>query len=945
MTAQCPGECKNLTQPFPAHSWKSYVELIRTSREILVTKIRNTKCLLDNLTENRYFSNEDAEIVLQYSTRSDKVRQILDQVENKGEEASEYFISVLQRVPEAYFDLQPWLDEIGFHVSETMLSLPVLNNDPVTLYSCKLKHELRCDSKFIMSYTEREEMLLQETYVNGVMELISDKNENMGTIRDINCVFDETGVINENGETIFIFGDAGMGKTLLIQKMQNMWAKGESYTDIKFFFRFRCRTFIFFKNNTQISLKDLLFTYNCCPDQDPEEVYRYILRFPETVLFTFDGFDEIHSDYDLKSVPEVSSPFQATHPVALLKHLLCGKLLKGSRKVLSARTGCNIPGNAIRKKIMLRGFSTENLQEYTCLFFKELDFQKRVENHLKANHNFSSLCSIPLFCWIIFKSYEHFISLNDGHSFSNSSVTLTDIFLLITEVYLSLSCPNSKSQTDTYRNSKDTLLSIGRLALNGMEKSLFVFDQEEITALKIPESAFKLGLFKTVKNYNGIGNSSSFEFLHVTLQSFFAALYLVVSDDISSTELLKFFNQCSHTKSNTFGTCLLSCVCSNRHIMEDPFKNTDHLQFINLFLCGLLSKSKHGLVSLSVSSSILKAKRKALKQQLVKSVKSHLKSLPRGRYMQYNRVHALTHFIWMARCICETQSEEVGKLAAKGISADYIKLSFCGAYSSDCAAISFMLNQHCKKIALELDNNNINDYGVKELAPCFNKLTVVRLSVNQISDEGAKVLYEELTKYKIITFLGLYKNLITDFGAKYVARIIEECPKLKIVKIGYNRITSVGGTCIARAVQNNNSISDVGMWGNQIGDRGAKAFAEAIKNHTGLTDLSLACNEISTEGGKNLADALQKNTSLRVFWLTENRFTDEAAKSFAEMLKVNQTLRNLWLVNNQITNQGANLLSEALEHNTVLEEICLHGNPLTLGENQPFEENSRITFT
>ena len=29
-----------------------------------------------------------------------------------------------------------------------------------------------------------------------------------------------------------------------------------------------------------------------------------------------------------------------------------------------------------------------------------------------------------------------------------------------------------------------------------------------------------------------------------------------------------------------------------------------------------------------------------------------------------------------------------------------------------------------------------------------------RLSVNQITDSGVKVLYEELTKYKILTFLG-----------------------------------------------------------------------------------------------------------------------------------------------------------------------------------------------
>lgn len=920
----------------------SSVQLI-TSRETLVSLIRNIKCLLENLINHGYFSTEDSEIVLQFPTRADQVRQILDLVQSKGEEAAECFIYVLHKVPEAYFDLNSWLTEIDFQPSEQIKSLHITNNDPVNLYSKKLKQELRSDSKFVTSYSQKEELMLQETYVNGAMDLINDRNEIIGRVKDLNSLFDDTGVINEEGGTTFIYGDAGMGKTLLIQKMQNMWAKGESYSDIKFFFRFRCRTFVFFNANTELSLKDLLFRYNCHPDQDPEEVFRYILTFPETVMFTFDGFDEIHSSFDLNNISEVSLPTDTAHPAALFMHLLSGKLLKGSRKVLTARTGCHFSGKFIRKRIMLCGFGTDNLMEYTKLFFKEPGIQMRVLNHLKANHNFSSLCCIPLFCWIIFKSYEHFHSMNESHEFSSSSVTLTDIFLLIIEVYLNLSTRGAtRSQVETYKQGKETLLLIGKLAYSGMDNSVFVFDHDAITSLNIPEQALKLGFLRTVNLYNSLGENGSFEFFHVTLQSFFTALFLVIGGGIGTTELLKYFGHCAHSQQEELEPNPIMCVCAKRRKQGDPFANNDHLQFINLFLCGLLSKPKQFLLRHLVPSSVLKEKRKALKQQLFRSVKSHLKNLPRSRFMGYNRVHALTHFIWMARCISETQCEKVGKLVAKGICADYIKLSFCGASSSDCGAISFLLNQYQKQIALELDNNNINDYGVKELIPCFRKLTVVRLSVNQITDEGVKVLAEELTKHKIIIFLGLYRNQITDYGAKHVARIILECPLLKHLKLGYNQFTAVGGRHIAQALQKSTSICDVGMWGNRIGDEGAQAFAEAIMNHPCLRDLSLACNEITSTGGVYIADALQYNRSIRILWLTENKFTDEAATSFAEMLKVNKTLRNLWLVKNHITNCGANILAEALDHNTDLEELCLHNNPLTPDENEPYQMNSRI---
>lgn len=51
----------------------SHIKLLKISRELLVTHIRNTQCLVDNLLENDYFSAEDAEIVGACPTQPDKV--------------------------------------------------------------------------------------------------------------------------------------------------------------------------------------------------------------------------------------------------------------------------------------------------------------------------------------------------------------------------------------------------------------------------------------------------------------------------------------------------------------------------------------------------------------------------------------------------------------------------------------------------------------------------------------------------------------------------------------------------------------------------------------------------------------------------------------------------------------------------------------------------------
>lgn len=108
----------------------SHIQLLKTSRELLVTHIHNTRCLLDNLLENDYFSAEDAEIVCACPTQPDKVRKILDLVQSKGEEVSEFFLYVLQQLADAYVDLRPWLSEIGFSPSQLIQSKAVVNTDP-----------------------------------------------------------------------------------------------------------------------------------------------------------------------------------------------------------------------------------------------------------------------------------------------------------------------------------------------------------------------------------------------------------------------------------------------------------------------------------------------------------------------------------------------------------------------------------------------------------------------------------------------------------------------------------------------------------------------------------------------------------------------------------------------------------------------------------------------
>nr|XP_037860717.1 nucleotide-binding oligomerization domain-containing protein 1 isoform X4 [Chlorocebus sabaeus]XP_037860718.1 nucleotide-binding oligomerization domain-containing protein 1 isoform X4 [Chlorocebus sabaeus] len=904
-----------------------HIQLLKSNRELLVTRIRNTQCLVDNLLKNDYFSTEDAEIVCACPTQPDKVRKILDLVQSKGEEVSEFFLYLLQQLADAYVDLRPWLLEIGFSPSLLVQSKVVVNTDPVSRYTQQLRHHLGRDSKFMLCYAQKEELLLEEIYMDTIMELVGFSNESLGSLDSLACLLDHTtGILNEQGETIFILGDAGVGKSMLLQRLQSLWATGRLDAGVKFFFHFRCRMFSCFRESDRLCLQDLLFKHYCYPEQDPEEVFAFLLRFPHVALFTFDGLDELHSDLDLSRVPDSSCPWEPAHPLVLLANLLSGKLLKGASKLLTARTGIEVPRQFLRKKVLLRGFSPSHLRAYARKMFPERALQDHLLSQLEANPNLCSLCSVPLFCWIIFRCFQHFRAAFEGSpQLPNCMMTLTDVFLLVTEVHLNRMQPsslvqrNTRSPVETLRAGRDTLCSLGQVAHRGMERSLFVFTQEEVQASGLQEGDMQLGFLRALPELGPGGDQQSYEFFHLTLQAFFTAFFLVLDDKVGTRELLRFFQEWMPPGGAAAASCYppflpFQCLRGIGPSWEDLFKNKDHFQFTNLFLCGLLSKAKQKLLRHLVPAAALRRKRKALWAHLFSSLRGYLKSLPRVQVESFNQVQAMPTFIWMLRCIYETQSQKVGQLAARGICANYLKLTYCNACSADCSALSFVLHHFPKRLALDLDNNNLNDYGVRELRPCFSRLTVIRLSVNQITDGGVKVLSEELTKYKIVTYLGLYNNQITDVGARYVTKILDECKGLTHLKLGKNKITSEGGKCLALAVKNSKSISDVG----------------------------LASNGVSTEGGKSLARALQQNTSLEILWLTQNELDDEVAESLAEMLKVNQTLKHLWLIQNQITAKGTAQLADALQSNTGITEICLNGNLIKPEEAKVYEDEKRI---
>uniref|UniRef100_A0A3B1K352 Nucleotide binding oligomerization domain containing 1 n=1 Tax=Astyanax mexicanus TaxID=7994 RepID=A0A3B1K352_ASTMX len=423
------------------------------------------------------------------------------------------------------------------------------------------------------------------------------------------------------------------------------------------------------------------------------------------------------------------------------------------------------------RKVYFRGFSPGPPQKLPGFAF----FVQRTREVVSAaawdakTLTCAVFASIPRFSWIISKSFQLPVILHHAHNVS-------------------------------FLGAPVLLSAFAKLPLLGMEKGELHFARRKVTSCGLSGR-------DSLSDWISAGTGQSLRCLRrccnlrvspVTLQAFLTAFSLV------------FFAKCEYKKSSRF-----SC-------RYDPFMTNEHFQFTNLFLCGLLSQSPKAAPSLEhlVPPLDLKKKRRALKSYLSSSVRIHLRGLPRypSTDIQGSKVHVMPNFLWILRCIFETHSEDVARLTAKGISADYIKLAYCNIYSADCSSLG-----------VDLDNNNISDYGVKQLfftGSVFASLLSVRFCVNQLTDSSIEVLSRELIRYKNRQGSG-------TAGAKLVAQIIEECPHIMTVKKISPVLYFCEGNCKC-----NWCFRAGRMWGNSIGDEGAEAFAEALKNHPKLTNLS-----------------------------------------------------------------------------------------------------------
>ena len=226
------------------------------------------------------------------------------------------------------------------------------------------------------------------------------------------------------------------------------------------------------------------------------------------MLFILDGFDELPKSLQKES---------------FLLDLMRGHVLTKSTVVVTSRPSATaqLRTSCRPKHIEILGFTQESVEAYaSSVFSSEPEKLTKFKAYISASENpaINSLMYVPLNAAIIVLIYS------DCKSDALLPHTLTELYtqlcLTILNRYLKINYPSV--QVDKFEDLPADLyqqfLHMSQVAFEGIEK-------EEVIFHTVPSRLVHFGFLDAVSALYG-GGRVSYNFLHLTIQEFFAAYYI-----------------------------------------------------------------------------------------------------------------------------------------------------------------------------------------------------------------------------------------------------------------------------------------------------------------------------------------------------------------------------------------------------------------------------------
>ncbi|XP_039509641.1 NACHT, LRR and PYD domains-containing protein 12-like [Pimephales promelas] len=695
------------------------------------------------------------------------------------------------------------------------------------MFKQRLKEAFQCLNEEIL---RGERQKLNDVFIEP--HIIEEHDSYIRDKRPIKCndIFEGKKI-----RTVLMKGEAGIGKTVAVQKFVLDWAEEKSNHDIEYIFPIPFQKLNIIRETVkEVSFMELL--QRCCENTGH-------LNPESRVMLIFDGLNEFKLPLDFQTTKKIKDPIMKASVSDLLTNLIMGNLLPNAHIWITSRPAAanQIPAQFIDRVTEIQGFNGQQKKEYFRKSISDQSMANKVISHIRKSPRINSMCYLPDYCRIIAAMPEEMFRTDE-----TGSETLTQMYsrLLL-------------AQTDLNPERRDTIVALGNIAFHWLVNSKSLFCDEDLKQRGLrDESVLKKSMI--IKRIEDKSECKLFCFVNHRTQEFLAALYVteIINRgevcqlrDLSSLKLefgeqsFAYFYVLQHIIDKTLqkqmelffcfllGFRLESTQIALKEILTQRSSNSSSSQEIIQHIKTMIMSSSS---ETAVKSSLLLDCLKELDERyLIQEMKTQLKS---GLGLSPDEFSALMFVLLNSEeqldYLKSHQSEKLKIRPVVKTSGEHEEYQF-GLGVRACADLRSNPS-HLRE--LDLGGNFLGDSGIKQLSDLLKmcKLEKLRLRFCFINEEACAVLSSALrSNPSHLRELDLSKNNITESGMQQLSDLLKH-PQCKLEKLGLYACLIKEEDCavLTSALRSNPShLKELDLSGNDIKYSGLKLLSSLLADH------------------------------------------------------------------------------------------------------------------